>query len=498
MLWLCWLNIDILNLKIRRKYFNLGSDQDKKPMNNLHSQLARIPSVEEVLQLKEMEPVINKYSKKMVTPLVRLVLEEERNNIKDGIPSSQLTTIASRCIALVRKEYQSFIIPVINGTGVILHTNLGRAILGSSIIKDSLLTLTGYNNLEYNLFEGERGKRGYFVEQMLTVFSQSESSLVLNNNAAAVFLILKVLAKGKEVIISRGELVQIGGGFRIPDILRESGAILREVGTTNHTSISDYKEAINENTGLLLKVHQSNFSLEGFTKSTDAKELSVLAKKYKLPLAVDLGSGAFMPTEQFSLEHEPTVQEVLRSGADLVCFSCDKLLGGPQGGIICGKSEYVNKIRKDPLFRTFRVGKITLTLLQSTLLCYLQGRSLQELPIWKMISLPTSEIKKRSNLLARSLKKKGIPAEVTEDVSLIGGGALPGKTLPTYLIRIKVDNNIDELDLKLRMSYPAVLGRVKENYLFFDPRTIDPGSDKKLVEIIAIAFTEYIEEQKTG
>jgi L-seryl-tRNA(Ser) seleniumtransferase len=471
-----------------------NTHNNKNVKDILHSQLAQIPSVEEVLQLEKMELVSTQYSRKMITPLVRQVIEEEREKIKKGtIPSSQ-TDIADRCIALICAEFQSFIRPVINGTGVILHTNLGRSVLGKAIIDDSLPALTGYNNLEYNLFKGIRGKRGEFVERMLTLFSQSEDSLILNNNAAAVFLILKVLAKGKEVIISRGELVQIGGGFRVPDILKESGAILREVGTTNQTDLNDYEEAINENTALLLKVHQSNFSLEGFTKSVEVRELKNLGKKYKLPVVVDLGSGTFLSTEQFGLVHEPMVQEMIRYGAELVCFSADKLLGGPQGGIICGNREYISQIKEDPLYRTFRVGKITLSLLQSTLLFYLQGRTLQESPLWKMISLSAQEIKKRSQYLARNLKKRGIPVRISEGTSLVGGGSLPGKSLPTYLISVETEGNIEELDRKLRMSYPAVLGRVKDNNLFFDPRTIDPSSDKELIELISAAFYQKNEQ----
>ncbi|MDD3656953.1 MAG: L-seryl-tRNA(Sec) selenium transferase [Atribacterota bacterium] len=466
----------------------MTNNHNKTAQNNFHAQLAQIPSVEEVLQQEEIEVLTGQYSRPMITPLVRQVLAEERERIRNGSTPSSLADISTRCVTLIRKEYQSFIQPVINGTGVILHTNLGRAVLGKAIINDSLPSLVGYSNLEYDLFRGERGKRGDFVERMLAEFSQSESSLILNNNAAAVFLILKVLAKGKEVIISRGELVQIGGGFRIPDILRESSAILREVGTTNQTNLDDYREAINENTALLLKVHQSNFSLEGFSHSVSTKELKILGEKYKLPVVADLGSGSFLSTEQFTLVHEPMVQEMIRSGADLVCFSADKLLGGPQGGIICGRREYINQIRKDPLYRVFRVGKITLSLLQSTLLFYLQGRIIQEIPVWKMISLSGQEIKRRSQALAQSLRKRGIPAQVIEGVSLIGGGSLPGKTLPTYLLSIKTEGNIDELDQRLRLSRPAVLGRVKDNCLFFDPRTIESQFDKKLIELISSAF----------
>lgn len=464
--------------------------------NNMHIQLAQLPSVEEVLQQEELRLLSGRYSRRMITPLVREVLAEERKRIRAGALPPTIFDIIKSCTTLIEQEYQSLIKPVINGTGVVLHTNLGRAALGQTLFDDALPALTGFNNLEYNLWDGQRGKRGEFVEKMLSVFSGAENALILNNNAAAVFLILKVLAKDKEVIISRGELVQIGGGFRIPDILRESGAILREVGTTNQTTITDYHDAITENTGLILKVHQSNFALEGFTRSVDIKELKILGKKYKLPVVADLGSGAFLQTEQFALAHEPMVQEMVRSDADLVCFSTDKLLGGPQGGIICGKSEYINLIRKDPLYRTFRVGKLTLCLLQSTILYYLQERAIEDLPLWRMISVPAEDIKKRCMRLARSLKKRGIPAYISEGVSLIGGGSLPGKTLPTYLLGLKIEKDVAELDKRLRLSDPAVLGRVKDGHLFFDPRTIEPHYDKKLVELIQSAFYQKYNEEE--
>lgn len=474
----------------------LEKNYQDNPTNNMHRQLAQLPSVEEVLEQEKLRLLSNCYSQKMVTPLVREVLAEERKRIKAGAAPPTLSDIINSCTTLIEQEYQSFLKPVINGTGVVLHTNLGRAVLGETLFNDALPALTGFNNLEYNLWEGKRGKRGEFTEKMLAVFSQAESALILNNNAAAVFLILKVLAKGKEVIISRGELVQIGGGFRIPDILRESGAILHEVGTTNQTTIVDYQEAITENTALILKVHQSNFALEGFTRAVDIKELKILGKKNRLPVAIDLGSGTFLPTEQFALDHEPMVQEIVRSSADLVCFSTDKLLGGPQGGIICGKRELVSRIRKDPLYRTFRVGKLTLSLLQSTLLSYLQGRAIENLPLWSMVSMPLMEIRKRCLSLARGLKKKGIPANVSEGISLIGGGSLPGKTLPTYLLDIKIEENAAALDKRLRLSNPAVLGRIKEGHLLFDPRTVEPRYDKKLIELISSAFYQKYGEEE--
>lgn len=464
------------------------NNRNDKPEKDFHHQLAQIPSVEELLQQEDLQSTIHRYSRKMVTSLVRVVLEEERKHITLGsVPASQ-PEIIQKCISLVEKEYQSFIRPVINGTGVILHTNLGRAAMGSKLLNESIISLLGFSNLEYDLLQGTRGKRGDFVERMLAVFSNSESALILNNNAAAVFLILKTLAQGKEVVISRGELVQIGGGFRIPDILRESGTILREVGTTNQTILNDYQKAINDNTALLLKVHQSNFYLDGFTQSVSTKELKVLGKKNRIPVVVDLGSGTFLPTEQFDLLHEPMVQEIVRSGADIVCFSSDKLLGGPQAGIICGKKEYLKRFRKDPMYRTFRVGKITLSLLQSTLLFYLNGRAYQDLPVWQMISMPYQVIKRRCHSLARRLRQKGITVACQDGVSVVGGGSLPGKTLMTRLLTIKPESNLEELDQRLRLSNPAVLGRIKDGYLFLDPRTIEPQYDKKLVELIDIAF----------
>jgi len=469
------------------EYILLNNRNDKQE-KDFHHQLAQIPSVEEILQQEDLQSTIHRYSRKMVTPLVRVVLEEERKHIALGSVPASLPEIIQKCISLVEKEYQSFVRPVINGTGVILHTNLGRAAMGSKLLDESIISLVGFSNLEYDLLQGTRGKRGDFVQRMLAVFSQSESALILNNNAAAVFLILKTLAQGKEVVISRGELVQIGGGFRIPDILRESGAILKEVGTTNQTNLNDYQKAINENTALLLKVHQSNFYLDGFTQSVSTKELKVLGKKNRIPVVVDLGSGTFLPTEQFDLLHEPMVQEIVRSGADIVCFSSDKLLGGPQAGIICGKKQYLTRIRKDPMYRTFRVGKITLSVLQSTLLFYLNGRALQDLPVWQMISMPYQVIKRRCHSLARRLRQKRIAAACQDGVSVVGGGSLPGKTLMTRLLMIKSESNVEELDQTLRLSNPAVLGRIKDGYLILDPRTIEPQYDKKLVELIDIAF----------
>jgi L-seryl-tRNA(Ser) seleniumtransferase len=294
-------------------------------------------------------------------------------------------------------------------------------------------SLQGYANLEYDLAEGSRGKRGETVEKLLCTLSHSEKSLTVNNNAGAIFLILNTLAKNKEVIVSRGELVQIGGGFRIPEILEQSGAHLREVGTTNQTFIEDYEKAINDDTALILKVHQSNFNMNGFVHQAEVKELKKLGNRYNLPLIMDLGSGTFLNTENFGLKHEPTVQEIIRDGADIVCFSTDKLLGGPQGGVICGKEVYLKKISQHPLFRTLRVDKITLIILQEILLSYLRGEAITKIPIWKMISCPLEKITIRSQNICQKLEKEDIPVFTKEGQTAIGGGSLPGQTLPTSL-----------------------------------------------------------------
>lgn len=456
----------------------------------LHLNFSKIPSVEEILQQGQIQSLISRYSRKMITPLIRLVLEDERKRIVRGCNPAFLNEIVDRCIFFIGQEYHSYIRPVINGTGVILHTNLGRAMIGEGVIKDALSSLQSYNNLEYDLFQGIRGKRGDFVERMLVYLSQAESAAIVNNNAAAVYLILKTLAQDRNVIISRGELVQIGGGFRIPDILKESGAILKEIGTTNQTILKDYQGNIDEKTALILKVHQSNFSITGFTREVGVKELSSLTKKHKIPLVVDLGSGTFLPTESFQLDHEPTVQETIRAGADIVCFSGDKLLGGPQAGIVCGKEELVHSIRNHPMYRTFRVGKTIMALLQFTLLSYLKGTVLQDLTVWQMFSLPYETIKKRCHAVARKLKQLNIPASCHDGVSLIGGGSMPGQQLPTRLLYIESGKKVKALEKKLRMSYPALLGRVKDGYFIIDLRTIALKEEKTLSKLISSAYQD--------
>jgi len=465
----------------------LKNDKDLNN-NKLNLLLSKIPSVEIILQNKALKPLIQKHSRKMLTQAVRKVISEEKKNThKNGRLYSAKERI-NKIKEYFKKENLSFLQGIINGSGVILHTNLGRAPLGKEMLAAVQSSLQGYANLEYDLAEGSRGKRGEIVEKLLCTLSHSEKSLVVNNNAGAIFLILNTLAKNKEVIVSRGELVQIGGGFRIPEILEQSGAHLREVGTTNQTFIDDYEKAINENTSLILKVHQSNFHMNGFVHQAEVKELKKLGKRYNLPVIVDLGSGTFLNTENFGLKHEPTVQESIRTGADIVCFSTDKLLGGPQGGVICGKEIYLKKISQHPLFRTLRVDKITLTILQEILLSYLKGEAVTKIPIWKMISCPLDKIATRSQNICQKLKKEDIPTFTKEGETAIGGGSLPGQTLPTKLIIIKPPCPVEIFSKELRLFSPPLLGRKEKEFFILDPRCIDPSSDNLVIKIITSVY----------
>ncbi len=456
----------------------------KKHNHQINLILSQIPSVEILLQNEELKKLSTKYSRKVLVQVIRKVLSRERNQTKKSGKTYSNSERIKEIKTSLALENQDYLKRVINGSGVILHTNLGRAPLGKEILERITPELENYLNLEYDLREGVRGKRGIMIEKLLYLLTQAEKSLVVNNNAGAVFLILSALAKNKEVIVSRGELIQIGGGFRIPEILEQSGAHLREVGTTNQTFIEDYEKAINEDTALLLKVHQSNFQMEGFTYQVEIKELKELGEKYHLPVVVDLGSGTFLNTENFGLKHEPTVQENIQAGADIVCFSTDKLLGGPQGGIICGKENYINTIATHPLFRTLRVGKITLAFLQEILLCYLKKQEINHIALWKMISYPLEQIEKRAKYISQKLNQENIPTFIIEGETTIGGGALPGQTLPTRLLLIKPLVSVEEFSKYLRLSSPPLIGRKEKEYFVLDLRTIDPDLDEMIIEII--------------
>ncbi|MEA3459837.1 MAG: L-seryl-tRNA(Sec) selenium transferase, partial [Chloroflexota bacterium] len=343
------------------------------------------------------------------------------------------------------------------------------------------------SNLEFNLEAGRRGSRYIHAEGLLCRLTGAEAALVVNNNAGAVLLMLTALAKGREVIISRGQLVEIGGGFRIPEVMAQSGARLVEVGTTNRTYIEDYERAVTENTAALMRAHHSNFKMTGFVHEPELSELVELGREHGLLVLDDLGSGALLDTSACGLAHEPTLQESLAAGVDLVSSSGDKLLGGPQGGIILGREELISRLKRHPLTRALRVDKTTLAGLQATLLHYLEGKAPQKVPVWRMMATPLGEIGKRAQAWAGRLAEVDIPASVLDSRSAIGGGSLPGETLPTKLLAIEVDSP-DELARRLRIGYPSVVGRIESDKLLLDPRTVLPEEDEVLLEAIKRAL----------
>ena len=450
----------------------------------LNKELRKLPSVEQVLELDALQPEIDRYSRPLVTGSIREVLAETRRRIGGGGACPPPDVLLRSVKEHLGRRWPGFLSPVINGTGVILHTNLGRATLSAEATA-VLADLSGhYCGLEYDLATGERGVRSKELEELLCLLTGAEAALVVNNNAAAVFLILNALAEGVEVIVSRGELVQIGGGFRIPDIMREGGAILVEVGTTNKTNVRDYEQAITGKTGLLLKVHQSNFAIRGFSQAASTAELKALAAKNDLPLVYDLGSGALLNTEDFVSEHEPTAQEALADGADVVCFSGDKLLGGPQCGIMLGSKAYLDRLRRHPLLRTVRIGKLISQALTATLLHYLKKEALEKIPVWRLMSLSLEELKGRAQAISTKLSRAGLTAAVIKGESMVGGGSLPDQTIKTYLVSIKPPRAADEFAAGLRLATTPLLGRTQDDRFLIDVRTVLPEMDDTLVRVV--------------
>jgi L-seryl-tRNA(Ser) seleniumtransferase len=383
--------------------------------------------------------------------------------------------------------------PVINATGVILHTNLGRAPLSKAAV-EAVARSAGYSNLEYDLAPGERGSRYIHATELLRRTAGCEDALVVNNNAAALVLVLAALAAEREVVLSRGQAVEIGGGFRIPDIMGTSGARLVEVGTTNRTYISDYERAVGPETAAIMRVHSSNFRLVGFTTTPDIEELAALAHSAGVLCIDDVGSGALLDPSRYGLASEPLVQASLDAGADLVLFSGDKLLGGPQCGIIAGRSAAVGKLKRHPLARALRVDKLTLSALEATLLHYLRGEAEREVPVWRMISAPPEELRARAEGWAARLSESGVSCDVTEGMSAVGGGSLPGESLPTWLVAIDLsrgsatpESAAGQMAAALRVGTPPVVARVERGLVLLDPRTVLEGQDDALVSAVAAA-----------
>jgi L-seryl-tRNA(Ser) seleniumtransferase len=446
--------------------------------------LRKVPKVDEILSKSEIVALLNLHPRAVVVEGIRKGLERVRKELlsKESLTGDEDGLLSwEHLYPLFQKEIDLQVRPrlrrIINATGVVIHTNLGRAPLHPSALHHIIDISRTYSNLEYDLGRGERGSRYDHVEGLLCRLSGAESALVVNNNAGAVLLALNTLAEGREVIVSRGELVEIGGAFRIPDVMKRSAAFLKEVGTTNQTRLSDYENAIGSQTALLLKVHPSNFRVMGFTSSVSTQELVHLGKQYDLPVMEDLGSGCFLDLTPYGLEKEPTVPEVIATGVDVVSFSGDKLLGGPQAGIILGKKSFLDLIKVNPLTRALRIDKLTLAALESTLLLYLdEKRAMQEIPTLKMLTLAKGRLKARGGRLLRRLSKEiGQKASFTlrEDLSQVGGGSLPLQELPTLVLAIKPFHvSVNSLEENLRKGEPPVIARISKDEVVLDMRTV--------------------------
>lgn len=441
--------------------------------------LRNLPSVDKLLHTQEAAELIAQYGRPLALEAIREVLGEVRSEYLDRpgatIPApDQLLNAAHERL---KGWALPTLLPVINASGVIVHTNLGRAPLSQAAMHAMQGVAQGYSNLEYDVVQGQRGSRYEHAEELLKKLTGAEAALVVNNNAAALLLILAALSKRRRTLISRTQLIEIGGGFRIPEIMKQSGAILEEIGATNRVHLEDYAKAIDEHPiKLILRAHRSNFRIEGFTGEPTLAELSALARKARIPLVDDLGSGTLIDTSRFGLDYEPTVQESLYAGADLVCFSGDKLLGGPQAGIIVGKRKLVNKLKKHPLARALRSDKMSYAALSATLMHYLVDEAEREVPVWRMISISAELLKARSEKWRQKLGQ----GEVIEGESTVGGGSLPGETLPTFLLALDVPR-ADQVFAQLRQQHPPIIVRLQNDRMLLDPRTVLPEQEGALL-----------------
>ena len=452
------------------------------------TQLRDIPSVDRVLASNLLADEIRSYSREWIVSLVRQQLDKARAEVRQGADAPSLESVAEDTRRAVLDLTRPAPLPVINATGVVIHTNLGRAPLSRAATEAAVLAAQGYSNLEFDVQTGRRGSRQAHLQGLLQDLSGAEAALVVNNNASAVLLGLSALAEGKEVIVSRGEAVEIGGGFRVPDVLAQSGALLVDVGTTNRTYARDYESAVTPNTGAFLKAHASNFRVEGFTAAVEPQDLSVLGDRLGIPVLHDVGSGSLLDTASYGLAHEPTPQESVAAGVGLTFFSGDKLLGGPQAGIVVGTRELVGRLERHPLARAFRIDKLSLASLIATLIHYRRGEAEREIPIWRMISTPVQIIEERAVSWAQGISDiPGTEARVESSRSAIGGGSLPGETLPTRVLSIDAGGtgrSAERVLKGLRDANPPVIARIEDDRVLLDPRTVAPEADPQILEAL--------------
>ena len=449
------------------------------------SLLRNLPSVDGLLQEPEIQLLLDEFGRPLTVDALRTALDQARQQLLSGstkqVPSAPALANSARSTLVDLLSPTLF--PVINATGVIVHTNLGRAPLCSAALDAIQAVAADYSTLEYDPIHGIRGSRTVHAESLLTQITGAEAALAVNNNAAGVLLMLTALCRGREVIISRGQLIEIGGGFRVPDVMVQSGSRLVEVGTTNRTHLRDYENAINENTAAILVAHPSNYRVIGFTSEPQISELADLAHAHGLPLLFDQGSGALLDVTPYGLEKEPTVLEGLQAGVDVIAFSGDKLLGGPQAGLLCGREDLISQLKKHPLARAMRADKLCLAALSATLSHYVTGDAQQEIPVWQMMARSLDAITRQAEQWTVQLLENGIEAAIMEGRSRVGGGSLPGTSLPSKLVAI-TDDDPESLAFRLRTAEVPVIGRIQDNRVLLDPRTVLAGQENRLMNTV--------------
>jgi L-seryl-tRNA(Ser) seleniumtransferase len=449
--------------------------------------LRKLPKIDELLKLQAVNKLIEENSRTIVLESLREAIEFYRNGIlKGNVDSLNTEQVLDFAVHTLESKNKMHLERVINATGTVIHTNLGRSLLGKKAIENVITVAGSYNNLEYDIESGKRGSRYSHIEEIIKKVTGAEAAMVVNNNAAAIMLVLDTLAKEKEVIVSRGELVEIGGSFRIPEVMKFSGAKLVEIGTTNRTHLYDYENNIRENTGVLLKVHTSNFKVLGFTEGVSLEELVELGEKHEIPVVEDIGSGVFIDFGKYGFTYEPTVQDSIKKGIDVVTFSGDKMLGGPQAGIIVGKKKYIDRMKKNQITRALRVDKMTLAALEGTLKYYIDEKeAIDNIPSLNMILMPKEEVKKKCILLKRKLQSKtqDFKFYIDKGESMVGGGSMPTEKIETYVVKVTSDKfSPEDMERKLRLGETPLIARVYNDELVLDGRTLFKEDFNEIVQ----------------